>query len=252
MKKSAFISDVFFTFFACSLFTLCFFRYTGISLFTSLFLSGVCGLLAAFSAYAFLQSKRKSFFLKKSDETQKEKLLLHLALSSDEANTQYFKNALSSALDTAVQKFGKLRLFTPSEFYFLHFSLSPVTADQVASYSRLKTGKQKILLCTHIEEAANTLCQRLDIRVKTGEQVYLLLKEREFLPQNYLGEENAAAKQKRRFKLWFSKTNGKRFFLGGSLVLFTSLITPFPFYYLVFGSILWLTALLVRIFGYEN
>jgi hypothetical protein len=190
--------------------------------------------------------------LKKSDETQKEKLLLHLALSSDEANTQYFKNALSSVLNAAVQKFGKLRLFTPSEFYFLHFSLSPVTADEVAAYSRLKLGKQKILFCAHIEEAANELCQRLDIRVKTGEQVYMFLKEGEFLPPNYLGEETAASKQKRRFKLWFSKSNGKRFFVGGSLVLFTSLITPFPFYYILFGCGLWLTALLVRIFGKEN
>jgi hypothetical protein len=38
--------------------------------------------------------------------------------------------------------------------------------------------------------------------------------------------------------------------VAGALVLLTSLITPFPYYYLTFGSLLLLIATLIRFFGY--
>lgn len=249
MKKSAFISDVFFAFFISSLFTLCFFRYLRIAFALSLTLSILCGFLTALAVASLLRSKRKDLYLRKTDETRKEKLLLHLALLSDEKKTEYFQTAL--ALTEPVGRFAKLRLFTDKEFYFLHFTLSPVNADDVAKYARWKTRKQKVLCCSHVDEAANMLCERLGIRVKTGEQIYAFLKENEQLPQSFLGDETADKKRKRRFRLWLSKRNAKGFATGGSLVLVTSLITPFPYYYLVFGGLLLIAAICTRIFGYE-
>ena len=68
MKKSAFYSDLSFNFFITALFTLCLFRYLGISLWLSFLLATVCGVLAAMGVGALLQSKRNRLFLKKSDE----------------------------------------------------------------------------------------------------------------------------------------------------------------------------------------
>ena len=78
MKRSAFISDIIFAFFVGFLCTLLFFRYVGIGLFPALLLSVVCGILTACATFTLLQSKRKTLFLKRSDEAQKAKLLLHL------------------------------------------------------------------------------------------------------------------------------------------------------------------------------
>ena len=64
MKKSAFISDLIFTFFSAALFTLCLFRYLKIGFFPALVLAILCGALASFSVGAFLQSKRRTYFLK--------------------------------------------------------------------------------------------------------------------------------------------------------------------------------------------
>lgn len=249
MKKFAFFSDLLFSFFVSALFTLCLFRHLGVKLLTAFLLALLCGGLTTAAIGSILQMRRKNLYLKKSDETIKQKLLLHLALLSDEGKTEFFQTALSTA-EAPVSRFGKLRVFTEREFYFLNFTLAPVGADEIARLSRLKTGKRKILLCSKIEDAALALCQRLGVEVKTGEWVYNRLKEEGRLPEHYLGEETAI-KRKHKRKLWFSKANAKRFLVGGALVLLIARLTPFYYYYLLVGCLLLLLSVLIRIFGYE-
>ena len=244
MKKSAFISDILFAFLGVSVFTLCLFRYLGLTLPLSACLAVFCGGLAGVCVWALLSTKRNAFFLKKSDERQKEKLLLHLALLSAERKTQYFCNALSA------KRIGPLKIATADELIFLRFGFAPVTADEVATLFRQRSAKQKTLFCGEVEENAKRLCLRLGIRVKTGEEVYQVLKQQEFLPKEFLGEEAPEDKKLRRKTTCFAKRNASRFFASGTLILLTSLFTPFPYYYLIFGSVLLLISLLVRILGY--
>ena len=250
MKKSAFISDIIFTFFLSALFTLVLLRYLGITLGFSIALSLLCGILSALGVGAYLQSKRKSFFLKRSDESKKQRLLTHLALLPDEKKTAFFQRVLSTSEEPA-KRFAPLKLYTSEGFYFLRFRFSPVQADEVASISRLKTNAPKIILCDRIEESAVKLASALSISYKTAESVYELVKEKDALPETFLGEETTLNKKKRRLSLCFAKTNARRFFTAGALVLLTSLLSPFPYYYLIFGSILLVVSVLVRIFGYR-
>ena len=246
MKRFAFFSDLAFTFLSSTLLTLCLFRFLSLGFWFSLLLAIFCGGFITASVGAFLQSKRKNLLLKRSDEQEKEKLLLHLALLSDGAKTEFFRTALSKNIP--LQRFSLLRLHSDKQFYFLHFKLSPVNADDVAKYARLKTNKEKILLCGNIEQPALSLCQRLHITVKTGEDVYVALKNADALPATYLGD-SAPIGKKRRTTLWFSKSNSKRFLLSATLIFLLSLWTPF-FYYYVFTSVALLClSILVRIFG---
>ena len=80
--------------------------------------------------------------------------------------------------------------------------------------------------------------------------MYAFLKKRDALPQVFLGEE-AEPKRKRRFRLWFSKSNARRFLFAAVIMLVSALVNPFPYYYILFGGILLLSALCLRIFGYE-
>ncbi len=250
MKKSAFISDLIFTFFSASLFTLCLFRYLGIEFFTSILLSIICGALAGASVGAFLQSKRKTFFLKKSEEAQKQKLIRHLLFLSDEGKTKFFMERLSTD-EFPAKRFGALRFYTQNALYTLRFSFTPVNEDDVIRLSRIKTKKQKILLCNQIEDGALSLAERLDIKIIPAEEAYALLKERNALPETFLGEESAEKKRKRHFKLWFSRANARRFLLAAILTFLSALLSPFPYYYILFGGVLLLSALCIRIFGYE-
>ncbi len=247
MKKFAYFSDVLFAFLVSGIFSLTLFRYLGVALPLALFLAALCGGLTALALAAIWGAKRKNLSLKKSDETQKNKLLVHLALLSDEEKTNYFQSLLSTG--EPLGRFGRLRIFSPTEFYFLQFRFRPLGADEIPALARLKTGKKKILLCSQIEEAALDLCRRLDIQVKTGEWVYEKAKERSALPERFLGEEEAAPKRKRRFKLWFSRKNAKRFLVSGSLLLLLSRLSPYFYYYLLFGVLLLGVAVFVRVFG---
>ena len=250
MKKSAFISDIIFTFFLSGLFTLCLFRYLDIPLGFSLALSILCGVLSAMGICAYLQSKRKSFFLKRTDESKKQRLLTHLALLPDEKKTAFFQSILSTESEKA-KRFAPLKVYTGDAFYFLRFQFSPVQADEVAKISRLKTRATKIILCDRIEESATKLASALGITYKTAESVYELVKEKNALPETFLGEETLKGKKQRRLSLCFAKSNARRFFTAGALVLLSSFLSPFPYYYLVFGSLLIVTAIFVRIFGYR-
>ena len=248
MKRSAFISDIIFAFFVGFLCTLLVFRSIGIRLFPSFLLALLCGGLSACAVFAILQHKRKTVFLKRSDEAQKNKLLFHLACLSDEEKTNFFLQRLNE--NEPLQRFGRLRLTSAKCFFFLHFSFSPVTADEVAAFSRLKTGKEKVLLCSKIEDDAYALAERLNLRTLTGNEVYALLKDRNALPETY-NDEPSSVKRKRRFELWFSRKNAKPFLTAAAFTLFTAFISPFPYYYFVFGGILLTISVAIRIFGYR-
>ncbi len=247
MKKFAFLSDILFTFLVSGIFTLLLFRHLEIPLFFSLLLALLCGGLTAVGVGAFLAFRRKNLYLKRSDETQKQKLLLHLSLLSDEAKTAYFTELLSTEQEPA-KRFGRLRIFTKTEFYFLKFSLTPLSADEIPNLARLKTGKKKILLCSKIEEQALALCSRLDIEVRTGEWVYTQLKAQNALPESYLGD--TPRPKRGRIKRWFSRKNAKRFLVSGLLVLLLAWLSPYSYYYLLFSALLLGASLFTRIFGY--
>ncbi len=250
MKKFAFVSDVLFSFFIGGLCALVLFRYVGVAFYPALLLALLCGGLTALGVGALLAAKRKNLYLKRSNESLQKKLLLHLALLSDEEKTTLFQGLLAKE-EEPISRFGRLRLFNRREFFFLKFTLSPLSVDEIPNLARLKTGKKKILLCAQIEENALALCARLGIEVRTGEWTFALCKEKNALPQTYLGEGEATA-PKRRVKAWFSRRNAKRFLVCGTLVLLLSRLTSFYYYYLLLGVGLLLAALLIRIFGYAE
>ena len=241
------------------LFTACFFRYLQLRLFPALALSIVCGALTTCAVAAFLHARRKKFFLKKADTERKEKLLLHLALSTADEVTDYFlryfgQTAEPSSIDTeratAPTRHAPRQISTADDYYFLQFTIAPVNSDDVAKLFRIQTEKQKTLLCAAITDQAAALCTQLNVRYRAGDEVYAALKQANALPEIFLGSEHTP-KRKRRFKLWFSKANARRFLSSAAMVLLVAYLTPFFYYYLIFGAALLLTAVFVRIFGYE-
>ena len=251
MKKTAFLSDILFTFFLVWIATLCLFRHIKIPLIAAIVLAAVCGLLSACVHAKLLQSKRKTVLLKRSNAALKEKLSLHLSLLGDEEKTNLFIRALSAMENAPVKRVGKLRLQSETRLYFLCFRFAPVTTDDVARYSRYPSDRQKTLVCERIEESALDLCTRLHIEVHAGDFAFGLLQSQNALPETYLCDELPKDKRKHRLRLCFARSNAKRFLTSATLILLLSLITPFPYYYLIFGGVLLLLALFVRIFGYS-
>jgi len=246
MKRSALISDIIFSFIVAFFCTLFLFRHLQIRLFPAVILSSICGGLSACATAAWLQNKRKSVFLKRSDEAQKEKLLFHLACISNTEKTIFFLDRLS-----ATKPLPPLRLHNEQTMYWLRFTFQPVHADEIVQLHRHKTDKEKVLLCNKIEDQAYALAQRFQIRVLTGNEVYAMLKERNALPEKYPHEETSENKRQRRLQLWFSRKNAKPFLTASVLTLTTALVSPFPRYYLIFGFAMLATSVAIRIWGYK-
>ena len=251
MKKSAFISDIIFTFFLVWIVALCLFRHLKIALALAFILAVLCGGLAAVAFALLQQTKRKAFLLSRSDVALKEKLFLHLALLGDDDKTQLFATALAAEENTSIQTTDKLRLQSNERAYFLFFRFTPVHQDEIATILRTQTDKQKTLVCSQIEESALALCNRLSIDVRTGDYAFRLLKAQNALPEKFICDEIPKANGARKRRICFARSNAKRFLTSGTLILLLSLFTPFSYYYLVFGSLLLLASLFIRIFGYS-
>ncbi len=242
MKKSAFISDLVFAFSLTFIATLCILRFHRVHFFLALFFAAFIGGGVTLAVYGYLSDKRKKFFLKKSDEAEKEKLLLHLSLLPSRKQKEFFSSRLGGKIVN-----GSIEL--ENEILLVDFRFEPLPPDRLGAFIRKKSEKTKKLLCNDLTEESKRLCERFGVQTLVATEVYTLLKEQGVLPKKYFGEESFSEKKKRQFSFWFSKANSKRFLLAGSLVLLTSLVTPFPYYYVVFGSILLTVAALTRIFG---
>ena len=254
MKKIAFISDLIFTFFVSFLFSACFFRFLRLPLLAALAVSALCATLVTCSVAALLNARRKKFFLRKADEEAKNKLLVHFALLPDDKLTDYFFTYFVNVAQQPQANFTparvkNLQISVGDTLYFLRFQFAPVTPDDVAAIFRVETEQTKVLLCNTLDTQAQELCKKWEIQTRTGEELYTALKQANALPQAYLGEGNK--KQKFKPKLWFAKRNARRYLTSAALVFILSQLTPFFLYYIIFSALLLITAVVVRVFGYE-
>lgn len=266
MKKSAYYSDLIFTFsllFFCALFLL---RYWKISLPFSILISAIFGGVGAYLLSLRLRKRQKIFALKKSEELEKNDFMFYLCLIPIEEQIEFLKSRLPFLLrllkdensenseqenpnivQDAVQTTGIIRL---DEYAFLPlFRFRPLTEDDIArAFSKLKTETSPVLLCNKLSAESKLLLEKLSIQVLLGEEIYRAFKDNYALPEEFPVKTATPIKQKRR-SVFFAKSNSRRFFTCGIMLLLSSVFIPYPIYYLSIGVLLLAIALLVRIFG---
>ncbi len=148
-----------------------------------------------------------------------------------------------------VSRDGKWFIETADTVYYCCFSASAISANEALPLLSYPTEKKIELLCGEVSADAEGFFARFSLRFSNVNELYLKLKQAELLPQTYKSAAAFEKKKKRRFQLWFQKRNARPFLTGGTMVLVTSLFTPFPYYYLVTGCAMLLTAALVRLLG---
>lgn len=249
MKKSAYLSDVFFVFFAVFIFALCYLRYLKLPLFAAILIACLLGAAAALFASFLLKRKKDKLILRKAEEEEAEKLALHLALLTPKELAEFFKNSLFQKGETFLKKgecFGR----TEEGLVLFKFTPSPLSSESVLPLLYESGEQPATLYCYSLSPDAEKFCSRFCVGVKTIPELFKTLKSENALPAVYKSARAFEKKKKLTFQLRFAKRNASRFFVGGCMLLFTSLIVPFPYYYLVTGGILLFVALIVRAFGY--
>ncbi len=253
MKKLAYFSDVAFAFTASFLPSLCYLRYRHVPLLWSALVSLLFGVSASMLTWSHLKKKHAAATLKAGEKRQMEQLLLHLALLSPKEKADFLTENAKTLVGEEIQgrklSLGKQFFYTESHVVYPHFLLSPMSADGLTPLLSLGDNRAPVLLCNELDKTAEKLSAALSIKVLTLPEIYLKLKESERLPERYKGAQVFANKKKRRFALWIQKSNAKPFLTGGALLLFSSLFSPFPYYYLVVGCGMIVASTAVRFFG---
>jgi len=149
MKKSAFISDLLFTFSLTFIGLLCILRYYRLNFFLALFLAGAFASATTLIVGGYLSDKRKKFFLKKSDEKEKEKLLLHLSLLPHQKQKEFFSVRLSGELKNGVVE-------TNDEIALVDFRFEPLPPDRLGAFIRRHSDKPKTLYCNDLTPEYST------------------------------------------------------------------------------------------------
>ncbi|MBQ8427934.1 MAG: hypothetical protein IJX18_01620, partial [Clostridia bacterium] len=206
------------------------------------------GIGSTFFVALFKKRKDEKLLLRLGEEKEKRRLLYHLALlSSKECLLFIYPNSQPKhEADVWWVEQADLLIFP----LFLWTELQTHDVLPVLKVC-LREKKKGILLCNEIATDAAALAAQFDVDCQQGEVLYKRLKEENALPTAYLSEPYFTKKKKRLPRIWFAKSNSRRFFVCGTLLLLSSLLVPFPIYYLCFGGLLLIAAVLIRVLGYR-
>ena len=245
MKKTAFISNLIFAFFVAFLFSLCFLRYQRISLLLSTFCSLLFASIVLLATYFPLDKRRKRLVVERREGERRDDLILYLSLLPERKCAEFFCPFFPFYTIRVLG--GTYALEGKDEVVFPFFTVRPFDGDLSAKIVRVETNKKKVLYTGTLSPEGKELLSRFFVEVHTKDEIYQMVKEKDLLPSSPLFHHTSPLKE--RAKIWFSKKNARSFFLSGIFLLLTSLITPFPFYYLVFGGLLLLATIFLRIYG---
>lgn len=212
-----------------------------------------CSLVAAavgiVSALLLLGARNKKRTGKREKE-EREKLLLHLALEKEERVRALLSEAFLAEKKNAVCEKDTLRV--DGTLVVPLFTMQPLSADRIAELLKRVGEEDFLIACNALSPEAEKLLLGFGKKAMRGEEVYALLSKTGCIPEKLICGELPRKTPKQKLQRSFSKKNARPFFVSGLLLLFMSLFTVFPLYYLIAGSVLLFTSVFVRAFGYAG
>lgn len=199
--------------------------------------------------FLFLSFRHKRRYLGKKEKEAREKLMLHLALETDER--------IRASLLEALCKDGKEAhcendaLTVDGTPLIPVFTMQPVSADAVAHLLKIYRKRPFVIACNALSTEAEHLLSAFARRAMTANEVYELF-ARTGMPEPLICGEIPRKSVRTKLRRAFSKRNAYPFLVSGAGLLVMSLFVFFPVYYLITGSLLVAAAILIRFFGYTS
>ncbi|MCD7729228.1 MAG: hypothetical protein LUI60_04875 [Clostridia bacterium] len=207
-------------------------------------ISGICGGVAlGAGAFFYIRRKQRKKILFGREAEEKRKLAMHLCLlPSGEACSLLAKAAGGEVKGRRVE--------SENIVCFAIFKAEPCDMDDILPALKRKCGgKDKVIACNYITENARKLAENCGAAVWECADIYLRLKKAEALPETYLYAEPEKIKLLKRIKLRFTRKLCLPAFWSGAALMFMSLFTFYPIYYIVSGAILLAVCAAAAIFG---
>ena len=213
-----------------------------LSLILSLLAASAVGLLC----FGILYRKRSKRLAAMLGENEKKSLSLHLSVCSYD----YIKNLFLKALDGTYDEGNHIS--DEERTYYFNFKMSPLSSDDIADVIKADSQKIKCLFCSRIAPDALSLAKDFSIEVQTVGDVYVMLKNKDLLPEKYALGEVKKPNFFTRVKSRFTRRLCPSLFFGGMTLLFFSFFTFYPVYYIVMGAILTALSAVSLLFGQSS
>lgn len=231
------------------LFLVCF-RFT-----MPLGLAILCSLLAAASGstlfYFIYKRHRTKRHYSVAEKEKMAKLAFHLAIIPQKEKLAIVLQALTqkSILEEKPAPILQEQAVLYNEKkYISQFLFEKITADMLAPYVCAETDKIIFIALDYTAEAKK-LANSFNLTLLDLPKLYDFLKKYNALPESFVQPPNTKQKFVQKLQQQLSKKVAKGYLFSGCFLLLFSLITIFPLYYIIFGSILLSIAVFLRFFG---
>lgn len=219
---------------------------TGISLAVCTLLSVAVGLCSAL----LLSRSRTKKRLTKEEREERDRLLLHLALEKEErVRSSLLQAFLADGKRANCEEEG---IRTEDALVLPLFTMQPLSADSAALLLRRHGSEEFTLACNSLTPEAEKLLFSFGKKTLRGDEVYALFKRTGTIPSPLICGELPRRSARETVRRAFSKQNARPFFVSGLLLLWMSLFSFFPLYYLISGSVLLAVSVFVRAIGYAR
>lgn len=241
MKKTRIIVDGFFILISTYFLIFCIFRLIN----TPKILSHCVSFILSFCAIVFYFIKSCDFndkiSLSKLEKKQVLALKNKLAIMSNSEIIDLFASFLPNFENKGFY------LESQNEIIVLQFLHENVSANQGLTLLKKITAKKQILyLANGFSPELLQLLKPINIKTFSIKNVFLLIKEKK---PKFIESLTIEKSIKFDFSVFFAKRSGARFIIYGILLLAFSLVTFFPFYYVLSGGIFIVYGVIALFFG---
>ena len=247
--KLSLIIDVFFVFFASFFFFYAIFFYGGSGYGLSIFLSVLLSIIIS-SIYVIISAlKKESLILKQNNEILIKKFNYTLFLYSQKQILKLLFNYYQTENSVVIKQNSIILEDENIEIFPIIKHEKICISEVINSYKNTtKNYKTTILGCDFDNEIINFISElNLDIDILTTSEFYKQLKEKDLLPELKDLHINNKKKLTLYVKNIFTKKQAKRFLVSGIIITLLSFFSFYPIYYILFGGLLMITGVLLRV-----
>lgn len=215
-------------------------------------LTSILASLSGSTLFFFLYKKhRTKKHYSKAEKEKIAKLGFHLAITTHEENIELLLQAFTKKANLEEKALPILQddaIVYDDKRYICNCLFEKITADMLAPYIRGETNKL-IFIALDFTAESKKLATSFQLTLLDLNKIYDLLNACDAMPEQFVQPPNSKKKFWQNTELYFSKKAAKSYLFSGSFLLLFSLITIFPLYYILFGSILLAIAVFLRFFG---
>lgn len=205
---------------------------------------GICAFfIFGAAAFFYIRKRQRKRHTLARDERELKLLQLHLSLLPE---SEVIKTLLP-LIDGG--KISGKTVETPESTNYFIFRLQPLSPDDIAGVIRKRSKKNKVIFCNLICDDARKLADDFKIKCVTGDEIFTRLKDGGLLPDKYAFEGEKRANIFARVKARFNRRLTAPLFWSGLCLTAFSYFTFYPLYYIIFGGLLLILAVVCLVFG---